>query len=342
MNPIGREVGGWRNWAARSRFLATKKRADFTPRSSPKRTYTVTWSAAFHQNLRGARTMASSARFSLEQASAPSRPPGPAGHVPAIRKLRLESASRQFVHHKTFARRGAGLWPPPISFVCGLAHRSTRWTRSANPTFIKPRWQAVESRRTVIARELFRQARVAAGFSPVRRPWRRSWRPCRRSWRWVRRPCRRCIPWVPVASAGAAAGVAASCASASNGSSADDSVKPNAAPSPSRESAFRREIISILASSFISGLPVTHDRLERDFLGPNRRDSQRGASPIRRCWLGLEAGRMARAILWTFESGWSRLLRRASPPMVAKTFMVCVASVVKWSRATAPWAVRRR
>jgi hypothetical protein len=84
----------------------------------------------------------------------------------------------------------------------------------------------------------------------VRRVCRRSWRPVRRSLRWVRRPCRRCIPCVPVASAGAAGVPAASCASASNGSSADDKVKPNAAPSPSREIAFRREIISALIISF--------------------------------------------------------------------------------------------
>ena len=45
MNPMGLEVGDRRNRAARSRFLATKKRADLTPRSSRKRTYTVTWSA---------------------------------------------------------------------------------------------------------------------------------------------------------------------------------------------------------------------------------------------------------------------------------------------------------
>ena len=54
-------------------------------------------------------------------------------------------------------------------------------------------------------------------------------------------------------------GAAASCASASDGSSADDSVKPNAAPNPSRESALRREIISVLIFWFISGLPVAHD-----------------------------------------------------------------------------------
>ena len=106
-------------------------------------------------------------------------------------------------------------------------------------------------------------AGAAAGVSPVRRPWRRSWRPWRRSLRWVRRPCRRCVPWVPVAAAGAA-GVAASCASASNGSSAEDSVKPSAAPSPSRESAFRREIVSMPISCFISSLPVTHPRWAAD------------------------------------------------------------------------------
>ena len=48
---MGLEVGDRRNRAARSRFLATKKRADFTPRSSPKRTYTVTWSARFPSKL---------------------------------------------------------------------------------------------------------------------------------------------------------------------------------------------------------------------------------------------------------------------------------------------------
>jgi hypothetical protein len=98
-----------------------------------------------------------------------------------------------------------------------------------------------------------------SGFSPVRRSWRRSWRPWRRSWRWVRRPCRRCIPCVPVASAGAAAVPAASWASASNGSNAADSVKPSAAPSPSKESAFRRETISVLIVSFTGCLPHAHD-----------------------------------------------------------------------------------
>ena len=51
INPMGLEVGDRRNRTARSRFLATKKRADFTPRSSPKRTYTVTWSARLPSNL---------------------------------------------------------------------------------------------------------------------------------------------------------------------------------------------------------------------------------------------------------------------------------------------------
>jgi hypothetical protein len=51
---------------------------------------------------------------------------------------------------------------------------------------------------------------------------------------------------------GSAAGAAASSASASNGSSADDSVNPNAAPSPNRESAFRRETDSDSIFSRIS------------------------------------------------------------------------------------------
>ena len=44
-----------------------------------------------------------------------------------------------------------------------------------------------------------------------------------------------------------------------DGSSAADSVKPNAAPSPSRESALRREIISVLLLSFTWLSPSTHD-----------------------------------------------------------------------------------
>ena len=86
--------------------------------------------------------------------------------LPTIRKLRLESVPRQFLHHQTFARRGARLWPPPISSICGFAHRSARWTRSAHPTFIKPHSQAVESTRTAIARELFRQAASRLVFHP--------------------------------------------------------------------------------------------------------------------------------------------------------------------------------
>ena len=91
-------------------------------------------------------------------------------------------------------------------------------------------------------------AGAAAGFSPVRRSWRRSWRPWRRSWRPVRLDWRRFIPWVPAASAGAAAGAAASCAWASEGASTAGSVKPNAAPRPSRESAFRRDMPSLISS----------------------------------------------------------------------------------------------
>ena len=153
--------------------------------------------------------------------------------LPAIRKLRLESVSRQFLHHQTFARLGCA--PLASSHFFRLRSRSSLnpLDRGADPTFIKPRSQAVEHVDSYCAGAV-PAGGVAAGFSPVRRPWRRSWRPCRRSLRWVRRPCRRCIPWVPVAAAGAAAGAAASCASASSGSSADDSVKPSAAPSPSR------------------------------------------------------------------------------------------------------------
>jgi hypothetical protein len=106
----------------------------------------------------------------------------------------------------------------------------------------------------------------------VRRVCRRSWRPVRRSLRWVRRPCRRCIPCVPVASAGAAVVPVASWASASDGCSADDSVRPKAAPSPSSESAFRRDTISVWILSFTCCLPFTHNcrtgmaSVERDHL----------------------------------------------------------------------------
>jgi hypothetical protein len=202
--------------------------------------------------------MASSARFSLEQTSALSRPPGPAGRVaydpkaaPRIRVSTIPPSPDV---------RPLECGPSASSHFSRLRSRSSLNPLDAwrPPTFIKPSWRAVESSRYCAG--AVPAGGVAAGFSPVRRPWRRSWRPCLRSLRWVRRPCRRCIPWVPVAGAGAAAGAAASCASASSGSSADDSVKPSAAPTPSSDSAFRREIISILASSFISGLPVTHDR----------------------------------------------------------------------------------
>jgi hypothetical protein len=67
----------------------------------------------------------------------------------AVRKLRLESASQQLAHHKIFARWNARLSLPPISSVCGLAHRA-----SGNSQFIEPRTQAVQVRRTAIAVEL--------------------------------------------------------------------------------------------------------------------------------------------------------------------------------------------
>ena len=87
-------------------------------------------------------------------------------------------------------------------------------------------------------------------------------------------------PLHPVCSGGLSGrggGPAASCASASNGSKRADSVKPNAAPSPSREIAFRREIISVLIFSFTCCLPLTHDcrtgmaSVERDHLNVGRR-----------------------------------------------------------------------
>ena len=137
---------------------------------------------------------------------------------------------------------------------------------------VRSRDLALESRRIPYCAGAVAAGAVPSGFSPVRRSWRRSWRPCRRSWRWERRPCRRCIPRVPVAAAGAAAAPAASCASASNGSNADDSVKPNAAPSPSRESALRRDTISVWIFSPTCCLPLTHGRrtgtaaVERDHL----------------------------------------------------------------------------
>ena len=128
-----------------------------------------------------------------------------------------------------------------------LADVGPRSAGHAQSAFVELRSQAFESRRIYYC---FGAVAAGAG-SPVRRVCRRSWRPVRRSLRWVRRPARRCIPCVPVA-AGAAAAGAASCASASSGASVDDSVKPNADPRPSRNSAFRRE-----TSSLIIHLPVS-------------------------------------------------------------------------------------
>ena len=154
----------------------------------------------------------------------------------------------------------------------GVARIAWSAVRICNSESVESRDLAFESRRTPYCAGAVAAGAAPSGFSPVRRSWRRSWRPWRRSWRWVRRPCRRCIPCVPVASAGVAAVPAASWASASNGSKAADSVKPIAAPSPSRESAFRREIISVLILSFTGCLPHTHDcrtgmaSVERDHL----------------------------------------------------------------------------
>ena len=202
--------------------------------------------------------MASSARFSLERTSALSCPPERAGRVPcdpqAAPRIRA-STIRQ-----SLDVRPLECGPLASSHFFRLRSRSSlnpldawRSRRSSNRAGRRFRGDGRLLRGAVPA------GAVAAGFSPVRRSCRRSWRPWRRSCRPLRRPCRRCIPWVPVAAGGAAAGAAASCASASNGSSADDSVKPNAAPNPSRESAFRRETISGLIFWFISCLPVTHD-----------------------------------------------------------------------------------
>ena len=186
--------------------------------------------------------------------------------VTGARKLRFESASQQFGHHEMLSRGFCGigiLSSPPLLFVCGLAHCVVRPNGYAILSLSdRAIWRSKAEGCPYCAGAVAAGA-VASGFSPVRRSWRRSWRPWRRSWRWVRRPCRRCIPCVPVASAGAAAVPAASCASASNGSNAADSVKPNAAPSPSREIAFRREIISVLIfRSLAVSLSLTIAELE--------------------------------------------------------------------------------
>jgi hypothetical protein len=167
----------------------------------------------------------------------------------------------------------AGTWGFRLLLFLSPAVARIAWSAEpiCNSESVESRDMAFESRRLPYCAGAVAAGAVASGFSPVRRWWRRSWRPWRRSWRCVRRPCRRCIPCVPVASAGVAVPVA-SCASASTGSNAADRVKPNAAPSPSREIAFRREIISVSILSFTGCLPRTHDcrtgmaSVERDHL----------------------------------------------------------------------------
>jgi hypothetical protein len=151
----------------------------------------------------------------------------------------------------------AGYFRLLLFFSSAVSRIAWSAERICNSESVRSRDLAFESRRTSYCAGA--AGAVASGFSPVRRSWRRSWRPCRRSWRWVRRPCRRCIPCVPVASAGAAVVPVASWASASDGSSADDSVRPKAAPSPSSESAFRRDTISVWILSFNCCLPFTHN-----------------------------------------------------------------------------------
>ena len=166
----------------------------------------------------------------------------------------------------------AGYFRLLLFLSSAVAHIAWSAEPICNSESVESRDLAFESRRLPYCAGAVAAGAVASGFSPVRRWWRRSWRPWRRSWRWVRRPCRRCIPCVPAASAGAVAVPVASWASTSDGSSADDSVKPNAAPSPSREIALRREIISVLILSFTCCLPLTHDcrtgmaSVERDHL----------------------------------------------------------------------------
>ena len=116
---------------------------------------------------------------------------------------------------------------------------------------------------------------VSAGAVPVRRSsrrsWRRvrrssrrSWRRARRSWRRSRRPVRRsCRRSVPVfSSAGAGAGAGAVWASASDTVSTEvGTARLNAAASPRRESALRREITSDLIFSLNVRLPPIISRM---------------------------------------------------------------------------------
>ena len=196
MNPIGLEVGGRRNRAARSLFLATKKRANEIPRSSPN-------------------------------------------------------------HHKKLARWNTGLSLPPISSVCSRAHRSTRrmhaqlgvrrtaqsgGSRADGPLFRRlcsgrrrrfwflPRSSLVASLMATVTSLMATVSPRLAAVHPVG----------------------------PGGVGGRGGGRGGLLCFGLQRLSADDSVKPKAAPSPSRESAFRREIISVLISWFISGLRVTH------------------------------------------------------------------------------------
>ena len=119
---------------------------------------------AFHQNLHGARTMASSARFSLERPSALSCPPERAGRVPfdpkASPRIRVSTI------HPSLDVRPMGRAPLASSHFFRLRSRSSlnpldayRGPTSSNRADGRLRARA-------IARELFRQAASRLAFHP--------------------------------------------------------------------------------------------------------------------------------------------------------------------------------
>ncbi len=163
---------------------------------------------------------------------------------PFLRDTKLRSARKPIGNSASACRRAARA----LSQMCGPAPSRTHAQFGVRRNCAVRRLRADGP---ATALELFRRGRSPLVSHPsVARAAAHGGR-CVAHWRWVRRAARRCIPCVPVA-AGAAAAGAASCASASSGASVDDSVKPNADPRPSRNSAFRRE-----TSSLIIHLPVS-------------------------------------------------------------------------------------